>query len=106
MLVGQHMVLEHDQKGTVRLYNTYDQSPAAEIARECTANGGGRVKLSSGCEMRAMGFIPQEMWLYDPWLLMARKAQRAGDKGEYTKWVRKFFEVHKEYTPVIPKKYY
>ena len=30
----------------------------------------------------------------------------AGDNGEYTKYVQKFFEVHREYAPLIPKKYF
>ena len=106
MLVNQHLELDHDSKGTVRLYNTYDQSAAAEVAKMCTENGGGRAQSKSGVEYRAMGFIPPEMWGYDPWLMQARKAQMAGDKGEYTKYVKKFFEVHREYAPLIPKKYY
>ena len=58
MLVNQRLELDHDSKGTVRLYNTYDMSPAAEVARDCTANGGGRATGSNGVEYRALGFIP------------------------------------------------
>ena len=106
MLVNQHLELDHDSKGTVRLYNTYDMSPAAEVARDCTANGGGRATGKDGVEYRALGFIPNECWSFDPWLITAKRAQMAGDKAEFTKYVKKFFEVHPEYRPSIGKKYF
>ena len=106
MLVNQQLVMDHDSKGTVRLYNTYDMSPAAEIAQDCTSNGGGRATSRDGAEYRALGFIPNEMWNFDPWLITAKRAQMAGDKAEYTKYIKKFFEVHPEYRPSIGKKYF
>lgn len=73
----------------IKLRNTFDIGTAKRIAQETTQQGGGRTTT-----MRCMGYIPPEMWLYDPWLLQARKAQAAGDKQEYTEMVKKFFEVH------------
>lgn len=106
MLVNQQLVLDHDKQGTMHLYNTYEYGYAAELANECTNNGGGRASSRNGAEYRAMGFIPNDLWNYDPWLITAKRAQMAGDKAEYTKYIKKFFEVHPEYRPSIGKKYF
>lgn len=33
-------------------------------------------------------------------------SSRAGDMGEYTKNVRKFFEIHREFGIITPRKYW
>lgn len=105
MLVDQKIFM--DEKKRIHVINKFDHSVAAEVARMTEQNGGGRGKLGkNGVEFQVMGYIPPELWVYDPWLMEARKAQRAGDMGEYTKYIKKFFEVHREYAPLIPKKYY
>lgn len=107
MLVDQKVVFDHDAKGTIRVINKFDHSVAAEVARLTESEGGGRGKLGKdGVEFRVMGYIPPEMWNYDPWLMTAKKALQAGDNGEYTKYVQKFFEVHPQFAPLIPKKFY
>lgn len=105
MLVKQDTFI--DEKDRLHVVNKFDHSVAAEVARMTEQNGGGRGTLGRhGTEYQVMGYIPYEMWAYDPWLIEARKAKRAGDMGEYTKLLQKFFEVHREMAPLIPKKYY
>lgn len=105
MLVKQDTFI--DEKNRFHVVNKYDHSVGAEVARMLEKEGGGRGSLGkNGVEFRSMGFIPCEMFMYDPWLIEAQKAQRAGDMGEYTKLMQKFFEVHREFAPLIPKKYY
>lgn len=79
----------------VRLRNTFDCTAELEAARMTRElNPSGRFGDKNG-ECYCMGYIPEEMWCYDPWLICARKARNRGDKGEYTKYMRKFFEVHR-----------
>jgi len=71
------------------LKSTIDIGTAKSLVNDENMEGGNR------CEkMHCIGHIPPEMWAYDPWLIMATKAQLAGDKGEYQKYVLKFFELH------------
>ena len=77
---------------TVTLENTIDTSAAKELAHEMTQQGG-----TTNRNIKCLGYIPPEMWLYDPWLIEARKAQLAGDKGEFQKYLFKFFELHKAF---------
>ena len=69
MLISQYMSVDNDKKGTVHLYNTFDTGLAQRLAKEASEAGGGRVGEGSG-EMRLMGYIPPEMWMCDPWLIM------------------------------------
>lgn len=105
MILDRKMYIENDERKTMHLLTTYDIGMAKDLARELNENGGGRVGSGSG-EMRVMGYIPPEMWNYDPWLLLAKRARNAGDMGEYTKMVQKFFEVHREFKVITPKKYF
>ena len=105
LILNQKLIIENDERRTARLLTTYDTSLAQELVREANESGGGRVGSGSG-EMRLMGYIPPEMWNYDPWLLLAKRARNAGDIGEYTKYVRKFFDVHREFQVITPKKYW
>ena len=105
-ILKQEMYVDRDDpKKTVRLRTTYDVGTAMNLAQDLSLSGGGRVGSGSG-EMRVMGYIPPEMWGYDPWLRMAKQAERAGDMGEHMKYIKKFFEVHPSFAVITPKKYF
>lgn len=106
MLVDQEIVHDHDAKRTVHVYNKFDHSVAAEVARLTEAEGGGRGKTSEGCSYQLLGYIPPEMWNYDPWLVTARRALASGDRGEYTRMIQKFFEVHGSFKVHMRRKYW
>ncbi len=106
MLQNQKLVFENDEAGTVHLFNTYNVKEEAEIAEELARSGSETVKIGGGIELRPMGYIPQDMWLYDPWLIEANKARRGGDMGEFTRLVQKFFDLHPSFQPPISKKYF
>ena len=71
MITKQEVDIDGDK---IRLRNTFDIAAAKEAAHEATQEGDSR-KATYKC----MGYIPPEMWQYDPWLIQARKAQIAGD---------------------------
>lgn len=105
MIISRNLYVANDERKTVRLETTFDTGFAAQLAKEVNANGGGRIE-DKNAGMHVLGYIPPEMWSYDPWLVQAKRARNAGDMGEYTKLVRKFFEVHKEYQVFTPKKFF
>ena len=104
MLLDQRLILTGDKDGTMVLQNTFDCSAAKRLAHHATQSGGGRFGSGSS-ECIAMGHIPPEMWHCDPWLIAAESARRAGDLGEYTKNVKKFFEIYPAFTITTPAKY-
>ncbi len=91
MLIKQHFIDVGDEKGTIIVRNTYDCSRAIEMAKTVNSNGGPQMgRRSDDCEV--MGFIPEEEWLYDIFLIAARSAQKQGDMGQYTKYMKKYFK--------------
>jgi len=103
-VLNRQVIREDDAKGTTRLRLTYDVGTAQQIAKDVSDDdNGGR---SAEGEMMVMGYIPPEMWGFDPWLIEARKAQRGGDMGEYTRLLKKFFEIHPQFSVLFKKKYY
>jgi hypothetical protein len=78
----------YEEDGVTVLRNTIDCKDAADMARDVTQEGG------RGKNMIPLGFIPPEYWMFDPWLIAALRAQREGDRAEYMRLVKKFFEVH------------
>jgi len=104
MLTRQKIEVLDKKKKLIRIRNTFDIGQAIEAAQEATEHGG-RVGNGSS-EVIQMGFIPEEMWLYDPWLMEANKARNHGDMGAYHKMLVKFFEVHPEFTPLHTRKYW
>ena len=88
----------YEEDGVTVLRNTIDCKDAAEMARDVTREGG------RGKNIIPLGFIPPEYWQFDPWLVAARRAQQEGDMAEYTRLVKKFFElnpafaVHRDHT--------
>jgi len=90
MITKQEFWDLNDGKGTVVLRNHYDCSAALELAAEVNKGGGPMMgKRSDDCEV--LGFIPYEEWLYDMYLIAARSAQRRGDMGKYTEYIKKYF---------------
>ena len=88
---GRYVILNqklYEEDGKTVLENRIDCQAAIDMAREVTASGG------RGKNIVPLGFIPPEMWLFNPWLVEARKAQKGGDMGEFTRLVKKFFELH------------
>ena len=61
---------------------------------------------SGSSEIRVMGFIPPELFAYDPILKAATRAKREGDSAEYTKLMRSFFNLNKHLAPVVERKYW
>lgn len=105
-VLKQEMYIDNDDRRKIRMLTTYDIGTAINLAKDLSEAGGGRAGEGKSGEMRVMGYIPPEMWGYDPWLLEAKRARNAGDMGEYTKNVRKFFEVHPSFAVITPKKYF
>jgi len=100
----QKREFELEKNGTYRSRITFDTEDAEECARIAKeVSSGGRSEDGS---VRLMGYIPPEMWAYDPWLIIARRAQKEGDMGEYTKNIKKFFEVHPSLGVPFEKKYF
>ena len=88
MIINQDMDVDL-ATGDVKLRNTFDISMAKSLAKDVSNEGGEHHK-----DMHCMGYIPPEMWRYDPWLIEARKAQLAHDDYEFQKYLRKFFDIH------------
>ena len=77
----------YEEDGKTILRNTFDCSEAIETAKQISDEGG------RGKNIIPLGVIPPEMWLSNPWLIEARKAEQGGDKAEFIKLLRKFFEL-------------
>ena len=84
MIVKQKI---YEEDGKTILRNTFDCSEAIDVAKRVSSEGG------RGKNIIPLGFIPPEYWQFDPWLIEARKAEQGGDKAEFIRLVRKFFEL-------------
>jgi len=93
-IIRQQFIPHNDGKGTLTLRNTIDFSAAIDAARETNEVNPGGYFGDKNSQCRVMGYIPEEMWNYDPWLIQARKARNGGDKGQYAYYLNKFFEIH------------
>lgn len=93
-IIRQQFIPHNDGKGTLTLRNTFDFSAAVDAARETNELNPGGIFGDKNSQARVMGYIPEEMWNYDPWLVQAKRARNRGDKGEYTLMLNKFFELH------------
>jgi hypothetical protein len=87
MIVKQE--LRRDEDGTMHLRNTMDYSGTIAMAKEANERETGQGKNGY-----LMGFIPEEMKMYDPWLKAANRAAREGDHAKYTDYMIRFFRVH------------
>lgn len=84
MIVKQKI---YEEDGKTILRNTFDCSEAIDVAKRVSSEGG------RGKNIIPLGFIPPEMWLSNPWLMEARKAQCAGDQAAFLRLLKKFFEL-------------
>lgn len=85
---------ESDEQGNIRVRTTCSAEGALEMARlSRETNETGYFGDKNG-ECRLMGYIPEEMWVFDPWLMSATKARREGDMAKYNYYIQKFFDVH------------
>ena len=100
MITKQELYVD-EHNGDVKLRNHFDISSAKSLAKDVTNEGGERHS-----DMHCMGYIPPEMWMYDPWLMQAKKAKMAHDDYEYQKYIKKFFEVHSALRVINKQKYY
>ena len=98
MILNQKLTLDGDN---VHLRNTIDVGSAISLAHDRTQEGGERSK-----NIYCLGHIPPEMWLFDPWLIEARKAQLAGDRQSYADLIRRFFDVHTSLKVINKQKYF
>ena len=91
MIVKQE--LQTDEKGNVRLRNYCSAQHALDMARMSRElNESGRFGDKNG-ECRVVGYIPEEMFNFNPWLMEARRALRHGDQGKHDYYMMKFFEL-------------
>lgn len=98
MLLDQKLYIDGNKYA---LKSVVDTSAAAGLVKDENSMGGNR-----SSNMHCLGHIPPEMWAFDPWLIEASKAQLAGDKGEYQKYVLKFFEIHPQFKIQNTARYY
>lgn len=85
--------LTTDSDGNIRLRNYCNADSTLELARisrEC--NESGHFGDKNG-ECQLLGYIPEEMFSYNPWLLCATRAKQEGDEGKYTYYMTKFFQL-------------
>lgn len=99
-MITKREIYVNQETGDVKMKNHFNIGTAKELAKEDNQYGQ-RMK-----DVHCLGYIPPEMWSYDPWLIMARKAQYAHDDYEYQKYIKKFFEVHSALRVHTKQKYY
>lgn len=94
MITKQRLYKDGDK---ICLRNTVDCSAyvdAAKRVNECDSGGWFGDKNE---RMQLMGYIPPELWGYNPWLIMARREQREGNIRKYTEYVQKFFSLYQAF---------
>lgn len=93
-LLKQEFHVDETDGLKIMVRNTVDLAPAIESAEHINSQGKGGRFGDKNHEMKLMGFIPDEMWLFDPWLIMAKRSQQQGDKAKYKYYLEKFFSVY------------
>lgn len=81
--------IHFDDDGSIVLRNTFDFSGAVNETERMNETGEWK-----GKDGYVLGNIPQEMFMYDPWLKAAARARREGDYGAYTDYMLRFFKTH------------
>lgn len=82
-----------DEKGNIRLRNHCNAQSALDAARiSREVNETGYFGDKNG-ECRLLGYIPEEMFSFNPWLICATRAKKTGDMGKYNYYMMKFFEL-------------
>lgn len=102
MLVNQEIKILDRKTGKIGLRNTIDCSAAIEAAKEASENGG----RSTSDTVMPLGFIPNEMWNFNPWLIEANKARNEGDMVNYHKNIMKFFQLFPQFAVLHQPKYF
>lgn len=87
MISKQH--IHFDDDGTIGIHNVGDASHAIEETRRMNETDSWK-----GPDGYILGNIPAEYFQFDPWLIEAKKARKAGDYGKYTDYMLRFFRVH------------
>lgn len=83
---------QKDPDGTVHLRNTVDVSNAIEQAKMYDELGAGNGKYGY-----MMGVIPEELYMFDPWLQEAKRYKREGNMAQYTNYLLKFFSINRAF---------
>lgn len=81
--------IRFEDNGDVYIRNTVNASNAIDETRRMNETG-----ECMGKDGYILGNIPQEMFMFDPWLKAAAKARRERDYGKYTDYMLRFFKVH------------
>jgi hypothetical protein len=101
------MILEQKiditDKKNIRLRNRIDCSAAIKMAGEASEKGG---RCPTSDTVMPLGFIPPEMWQFNPWLMEADKARCNGDMKTYNENVLKFFKLFPQFAVLHTQKYY
>lgn len=91
MITNQKLTVNED--GTFALTNTCSAQSALDEARMMRElNPDGYFGDRNG-ECRILGTIPEEMFMYNPWLIMAKRAEAEGDMAKHQHYMLKFFEL-------------
>ncbi len=91
MITNQRLYKDGDK---IVLRNTVNVSNEIDAARKANEADNGGWFGDKNERMQLMGYIPPEFWMFDPWLITAKRAQKEGDMRTYMKCMKKFFEVH------------
>lgn len=102
MLVKQEIRILDRKTGKVGLRNTIDCSAAIEMAKEASDNGG----RGTSDKVMPLGFIPNEMWNFNPWLMEANRARNEGDMVTYQRNIMKFFQLFPQFAVLHTPKYF
>lgn len=104
MLVKQ--ILTSDSEGNIYLHNEYNVQSVLDLARASRESGSNGWFGDKNGECKLIGFIPEELWTFNPWLIMAKRAQFAGDKGKHDYYMTKFFELFPAFKAGHKQKYW
>ena len=91
MIVKQDLTVDAD--GNVRLRNVCNAQSSLDLARMARENNPDGWFGDKNGECRLLGYIPEEMFSFNPWLMQAKKAEREGDMGKKEYYISKFFEL-------------
>ena len=90
-IIRQELTTDHE--GNIRLRNICSAQDALDMARVSReTNNTGYFGDKNG-ECKILGYIPEEMFTFNPWLICATRAKREGDMGKYNYYMMKFFEL-------------
>lgn len=103
MIIGQNIEITDRKKMEIAVRNTFDCSAAIELAKEASDRGG---RCPTSDTVVPLGYIPPEMWQFNPWLVEANKARCYGDMITYQVNIMKFFKLFPQFSVLQSRKYY